>query len=83
MGTQVALEAEVFDERQVPLEAGAVRQPDEAAVELLALLLDRFVVPVNGALLEGEHARNRANETGLAAAVAALEHEQTAGLQRK
>ena len=60
-----------------------MREPDEAAMEFLALLFNRYVVPEDGAFLEAQHARDSANQAGLAAAVAPLEHQQTAAFQRK
>ena len=79
----MAFEAEVFDQRQVPLEPGTMGQPHEVAVKGLTLLVDRDIVPVDRPCLEAEHPGDCANKARLAAAVAPLEHEQTAAIERK
>ena len=83
MRTQRPFEAKVLDQRQIALEPGPVGQPNKIAVERLALLLDRHVIPVDGAVLEAQHACDRAYQAGLAAAIAPFQDQQPTTFERK
>ena len=74
MRTKRTLEAKVFHEREVALETGAMREPDQRPVEFLPLFLHRLVIPVHGAFLEAEHPGDSPNQAGLATAVRPGQH---------